>query len=303
MDKIKKILLVVPPGTSHVQPDGTKQCKECPPPLGLAYLASELKASGQYDVRVYDMVVEGFWKESVVSKDTVLYGSSFEQYLELLEEYKPDLVGIQCMLSSRSHSALELCRITKGFNNEIVTVLGGHHAAALPEHVLQKDTDFVVLGEADHSFPELVNCLNKGGNIFEINGIAYRQDKKLIAQERRDFIKDLDDLPFPAWDIVGLEKYWTGVIAYNNPPKKKKYGVMNTSRGCPHSCHYCAVPCHTGEGNYRERDLSKVFDEIRWLVDVYGVEEIQFTDDNFFVNKRRIKELCRFLIANFPDMY
>ena len=303
MNKIQKVLLVVPPGTSYVQLDGAKQCKECFPPLGLAYLASELKASGQYDVRVYDIVVEDFWKETFISSDTVLYGSSFKQYQKLLEEYRPDLVGIQCMLSSRSNSVLELCRITKELNDEIFTVLGGHHAAALPEHVLQKHTDFVVLGEADHSFPELVNRLNNGGDISKLNGIAYRQNGRVIVQERRDFVKDLNSLPLPAWDIVGLEKYWLGVISMGGPPKKKRYAVMNASRGCPHNCCYCAVPHHTRERNYRERDLDKVINEIKWLINRYGIEEVQFTDDNFFVNRHRIKKLCRLLISNFPGIH
>lgn len=302
MGKIKRILLVVPPGTSFIQPDGTKQCKECFPPLGLAYIASQLKASDQYDVRVYDMVVEDFWNETLVSDDAVLYGSSFEKYEKLLEEYSPDLVAIQCMLSSRSNSALELCRITKKLDNRIFTVLGGHHATALPEHVLKKDTDFVVLGESDHSFPELVNCLNNGGDVSKINGIAYKQNGRLILQERRNFVKDLDILPLPAWDIVGLEKYWLGVVSMGAPPKKKRYGVVNTSRGCPHNCYYCAVPYHTGERNYRERDLERVISEIKWLVDRYGIEEVQFADDNFFVNKRRIKRLCGLLISNFPEI-
>jgi len=303
MENIKKILLVVPPGMIHVQKDGTKQCKECFPPVGLAYLAAQIKGRGNYDVKVYDMVVEDFWQETVIADDTILYGATFEQYQKVLEEYNPDLVGIQCMLSSRSNSVLELARLTKDFNKKIIVALGGHHATALPEHVLREHTDFVVLGESDHSFPELVDTLNAGGDISRVMGIVYRgKTGELITQPRHDFVRNLDDLPFPAWDVLGLEKYWKGVLPMGVPLKKEKYGLVCTSRGCPHLCHYCSVPQHTGERNYRARDLDQVIGEIRWLVDRYGIEELQFTDDNFFVNLSRTKKLVRLLIKNFPGM-
>ncbi|MFH1258612.1 MAG: cobalamin-dependent protein, partial [Elusimicrobiota bacterium] len=301
MGKIKKVLLVVPPGTSFIQSDGRKQCKECFPPLGLAYLAAQLIKVG-YDVQVYDMVVEKFYHETVVSFDTVLYGATYADYRKKLEQYCPDLVGIQCMLSSRSKTVLNLCEITKEFNRKIYTILGGHHATALPGHVLQNDTDFVVLGEADQSFGELVNALNNENDISKIAGIAYKQNNAIVVQPRVDFLKNLDSLPFPAWDVVGLEKYWQGMLPMGIPLKKQKYGVVNTSRGCPHSCYYCAVPLHTGERNYRKRNLNSVINEIKWLVDTFGVEEIHFSDDNFFVGKERLKKLCQLLIDNFPQM-
>ncbi len=77
---------------------------------------------------------------------------------------------------------------------------------------------------------------------------------------------------------------------------------MNTSRGCPHVCDYCAVPQHTGIRNFRARSLKNVTEELGWLVDRYGVGEVQFLDDNFFINRRRIKEFCRLLVSNFPEM-
>ncbi len=206
------------------------------------------------------------------------------------------------MLFSRANAVLNLCRITKEFDDEIFTVLGGHHATGIPRHVFQGYTDYVVLGEADHSFPELVTTLNYGGDISQVAGIVYERNGELIVQERIDFVKDLNSLPFPEWDIVGLEKYWKGMLPMGINPKSNRYAVMCTSRGCPHACDYCAVPLHTGMRNYRRRDLDKVISEIEWLVDRYGIKEIQFLDDNFFVSKNRLKKLCRLLISKFPDM-
>ena len=78
MERIERVLLVVPPGTVFVQPDGTKQCKECIPPLGLGYLAAQLSMLGDYEIRVYDMVVEDFYQEIFVSPNTVRYGSNYD---------------------------------------------------------------------------------------------------------------------------------------------------------------------------------------------------------------------------------
>jgi anaerobic magnesium-protoporphyrin IX monomethyl ester cyclase len=299
--KLHKILLVNPPGTVFVQPDGSRQVKEISAPLGLAYLAAEVKQQG-YAVRVYDMAIENFYQERQISSDTVLYGDSFDQYRQVLEDYRPDLVGFSCILSNRSNSVLELCRITKEVDREIITVVGGHHATALPNHLLQGNTDFVVLGEADHSFPELVKTLQSGGDIRKVGGIVYPGNGQLVVQPRVEFVKDLDTLPYPDWDVIGIEKYWS-LPNMNNPQGKGRFGLIHTSRGCPHICNYCAVPLHTGERNFRARDLDEVIKEIEWLIEKYQIREIQFMDDNFFVNKTRLKELCRRLISKFPGMY
>ena len=299
-NKIKKILLVGPPGTVYVQPDGTTQVKEHILPIGLAYIAAQLK---EYDVRIYDMIVEDFQKETVISKNTILYGSTFEQYKKVLKEYNPDMVGIQCMLSSRSKSSLKLCKITKEFNSKILTVLGGYHASALPEHVFQSYTDFVMLGEADYSFPKLIHTLNNMKDISKVDGLVYKDGKNTIIQPLTNCVKDLDSLPYPDWDTVGIQKYWKGHLPMGIPLVKNRYATITTSRGCPHVCYYCAVPNHTGKRNYREKSLENVINEIKWLVDKYAIEEIQFLDDNFFANKQRAKKLCKLLTSNFPKMY
>ena len=181
-------------------------------------------------------------------------------------------------------------------------MLGGHHVTGVPRHVFQGYTDYAVLGEADHSLPQLVTTLSHGGDISQVSGIMYKRNGELVVQERTDWVKDLNSLPFPNWDIVGLEKYWKGVLTMGVIPKNNRYAVMCTSRGCPHVCDYCAVPLHTGIRNYRHRELDNVISEIEWLVDKYGINEVQFLDDNFFVNKNRLKKLCRLLISKFPNM-
>jgi radical SAM superfamily enzyme YgiQ (UPF0313 family) len=161
-----------------------------------------------------------------------------------------------------------------------------------------------MLGEADHSFPQLVESLNHGKDITQVAGIVYLKEGHMIVQERTDFVKDLDSLPFPEWDIVGIDKYSKiGMSQMALRGKCNRFAVMVSSRGCPHACDYCAVPVHCGVKNYRRRDLEKVVNEIGWLIERYAIEEIQFLDDNFFVDNRRVKRLCKLLISKFPDTH
>lgn len=302
--KVNRILLVNPPGSIYVQPDGTRQTKEFFLPIGLAYLAASLVDNQECEVRIYDMVIENYEQEIRLSEDIILYGASFEEYSKVLEEFKPDLVGISCILSSRSGFVQKLLGITKQFNNGIITTVGGHHATALPEHLLRSDADYVFLGESDYSFKEFIDALNTNEDISNVDGIAYldRNSDSLITHHKKNYVKNLDELPYPAWDIVDLNKYWRGYNAMNVPGLTNKFAAVMSSRGCPHLCEYCAVPSHTGIRNYRPRDIDKILGEIKWLINAFGVEEIHFSDDNFVVNKGRTKKLLRRLIGEFPEI-
>ena len=303
--KIKKILLVNPPGSIYVQSDGTRQTKELGVPIGLAYLAAAVAGDGQYDIRVYDMVIENYDQEIRISDDIILYGASFEEYEDIIKEFQPDIVGISCVLSSRSGFVLKLLEIAKRLHQNIITVAGGHHAAALPEHLLGHGADYVFLGESDYSFKEFVKIMDSSGDISGVDGLVYvdKVTGNIVVQPKINYIEIVDNLPYPAWDIVGLDKYWQkNLTIFNILGYNKKFGAVMSSRGCPHICEYCAVPSHTGVRNYRPRKIDNIMEEIRWLINVYGIEEVHFVDDNFFVGRRRTKELLRRFIAEFPKV-
>ena len=116
-------------------------------------------------------------------------------------------------------------------------------------------------------------------------------------------LPDVDVTPFPAWDLVNLEKYWNvGLSEYEvNEEGEKRFMVMISSRGCPHACTFCTAPMMT-ERRYKYRSLEDIVKEIRLYADKYGTKEIHFWDDNFFINKRRTKELLRGLIEATPGI-
>ena len=250
MKRINKILLVNPPGISFIQPDGSKQAKDCPPVMGLAYLASSIIKKNDCDVKIYDMAINGYYQERKISKNKIIFGEDFNQYKQVLEDYAPDLVGVSCLLSNKANLATKICDLTKEKSQEIITTVGGYHATAFPNFFLENNADFVMVGESDNSFPRLVDALNGKKDLSLVGGLFYKKNGITVSNPKIDFVKNLDELPFPAWDVVGLEKYW-GIVPMGIPLKNPIYSIMNTSRGCPHTCFYCAVPKHTGKRNFR----------------------------------------------------
>ncbi|MCC7213139.1 MAG: radical SAM protein, partial [Candidatus Brocadia sp.] len=115
---------------------------------------------------------------------------------------------------------------------------------------------------------------------------------------------DLDKLPFPAWNIFPLEDYWNSDVRIGGGDVvRERHAVMISTRGCPHACYFCTSPLMSGYRGYRMRKNEEVLREIRWLVSQYGVGEIAFLDDNFFVSKPRVKRLLKMIAKEFPDIY
>ena len=107
----------------------------------------------------------------------------------------------------------------------------------------------------------------------------------------------------PAWHVLSMEAYWeTDVRIGGGDVQRERYAVMMSTRGCPHVCYFCTSPLVSGFKGYRRRSNDSVIQEIRWLHDAFGVREIQFLDDNFYVSKPRVKALLKEVAAEFPDM-
>ena len=100
-----------------------------------------------------------------------------------------------------------------------------------------------------------------------------------------------------------MEAYWASEVRFGlGDVQREKFALVQSTRGCPHTCFFCTSPLLSGYKAYRKRSVDNVVAEINWLKDTYGVEEIQFMDDNFFVSVPRVKELCNRLIEEFPDL-
>jgi len=262
---------------------------KAPPPLGLLYVASFIR-NKNHEVRVLDARVKR---------------SSDKDIARYLTEYRPEVVGIS-LLSVEAEAGHHLARIVKNLLPSCKVILGGPYPTSEPEDILRNEcVDAGVVGEGEESFSELLNELSDGGIIPRLPGVISR-DHGEQGFVMRTPIKDVDSIPFPAYDLVDLKDYFrrTTGFSQNVFQVKKRSLPMFTSRGCPYQCTYC----HTIFGKaFRARSPENIIEEIRWLRKTYGVEEIDISDDTFNIKSDRVLRLCECLtndsgiLISFPN--
>jgi len=199
---IKDVLLIMPPATI-----AGEYTKEIQPPLGLAYVAACMEKD--YNVKVLDAACEGWNEERKESDNLVTYGLSFENIKESIKDFNPDVVGVSCLYSMQYKNAHKVCRITKELDKDILTIVGGAHPTVLPQKTLEDtNVDFVILGEGESSTKELLDAIQRGEMISDIDGIAFRSQGEIIVNPKTKFIQDLDKIPFPARHLLPMQKYF-----------------------------------------------------------------------------------------------
>jgi anaerobic magnesium-protoporphyrin IX monomethyl ester cyclase len=235
------------------------------PPLGVSYIAATLKRAG-HDVHLIDC--------TFLDRDSAL---------EKALAAKAEVVGIYCMVTMVDECtwfAQQLrpyCRLL---------VAGGPLPTCDPEPFMEH-FDVVVRGEGEQTMLELVHAHAETSSLDAVAGIVYRADKgRLVYTPDRNFSKDLDNIPFPARELLPNESYIR--------QGKKKYGFSITtvmsSRGCPYRCEFCSNVVYGG--SYRERSPSNVVDEIETAL-ALGYDRISFADDVFTMKKERVINVCR----------
>jgi magnesium-protoporphyrin IX monomethyl ester (oxidative) cyclase len=264
-------------------------------PLGLMYIASTLIELG-YTVKLKDL-----YNETVGMKENEINNYLNTTFIKYLKIANPDFVGIGVPFSPRLKPALKVAKIVKTVFDDIPVVLGGTHITLFPQAILEEYAyiDYAVLGEGEQSIVKLLNAHSNNKNLLsEIDGIAYRKDGKVVVNPKTNFIKDLDNIPFPAYHLINLKDYYFDTSDWHNPKKlpiNYNFPII-TSRGCPKRCTYCLSKLLYGT-KYRMRSAKSVVDEIQYLYDRYNCRYISFVDDNMAVSKKRtlkiMSEICK----------
>jgi radical SAM superfamily enzyme YgiQ (UPF0313 family) len=284
MQKNLEVLLIFPPNVETVEP--FKSAKAKPPrlmwgfPLGLGYLAAVLREAG-FKVSILDACFDFLSIEDIISK---------------VRDLNPGLVGIGS-LTHILRSSLELARKIKETDKNIKIVFGGPHATYDYENLLKFDfIDYVVLGEGEHTFLELCEKLRNNESVEGIKGLAFKTQEGIKKAGFRPLIEDLDHLPLPARDLLDFNKYI------------KSYGVLKksvdviSSRGCTNMCAFCSS-AHLF-GRWRTRTPENVISEIKLLLNNYpGIKSINFMDDNFTADKKRVLRLSSLMVADDLNTY
>jgi len=295
--KIGRILFIYPPLTTHT--DYATESKGTHPPIGISYVAALMEREC-YECRIIDAVVEGYYHEEPLGDNIIRYGLSFEEITRRVAEFGPDLVGVSNLFSSSAEDSIRVCSAVKAAGRDIVTMIGGPHPSAIPEHPLASpDVDFAILGEGEIPTQSLVRALEKGDESL-LEGVAYIKDGTMVRSERKTYVDNLDTLPFPARHLLPMDKYLAISNAYLTT-KRTPFTPMITSRGCPAKCTFCPVHAAWGK-TWRARSAENVLEEIDELVNKYGIREIHFDDDNLTLDKERAMKMFQMMIDRKYDL-
>ncbi len=252
------------------------------PPFGILYTADALEKAG--------------FKVKLIHKPGTR--ANIHKIVESVSEEKPLLIGFSSFTSSclvpTKNASIE---IKKKFKTPIVW--GGLHSTILPEETLNNAfIDLIVRGEGEETIAELTALISEKGldnkSLAGVRGIGFKDDGKIVINEPRPFIKNLDDFS-PAWHLLDINEYiYSGRYFYTEIGSKlanERIAAIITSRGCPWRCGYCYNQA-VNKRSFRAESSQKVIGEIRDLKE-RGVTTIIFEDDNFFVDRERALEIIR----------
>jgi radical SAM superfamily enzyme YgiQ (UPF0313 family) len=256
-----KIMLISPPTENAI----TRVLGATGPPLGLAYLAAMVR--DEHEVRIIDSAAEGLDKRRLKG---------------LIEKEDPDLVGLTAT-TSVIPDAYETAEIAKAVNENVKVILGGPHATFLPEQTLRECpyVDFIVRGEGELTFRELVYAIEKERDLHTVKGVSFRDNGGVVSTPPRELVQNLDELPIPAYDMLPMKRYALEGV---------QFGTVMTSRGCPFNCVFCSSSMQFGR-KWRGHSPERVIGELSILRNEYGKANIEFLDDTFTLSKNRAVEI------------
>lgn len=234
------------------------------PVLSLAAIAPALRKN--HTVRIFDAAI---------------FTDPYAQLRTEIINFKPDYAAIT-FTTPLYDEMRRIAGLVKEINPRIVTIGGGPHASAMPQETLgDSPLDIVVAGEGDFALSEIID----GGGPDTVPGVFYKKDGRIFKNPARELIKDLDSLPFPAWDLFDLEKYSSSELLARKSPA----GWLETSRGCVFKCAYCNKSVFSAA--FRTKSAGRVVDEIEYMLGL-GFKEIHIADDAFTTNIARAKDIC-----------
>jgi radical SAM superfamily enzyme YgiQ (UPF0313 family) len=219
--------------------------------------------------------------------------------LAKLKEKKWDVVGLTAM-TVEYEGAVRVARMVKEYEPQIPIIFGGQHASLRTEEVLSEDfCDIIVKGEGETIFANLVTAISEGRPLESVKGLAFKRNGTIVQTDPEEPIQDLDALPWPAYHLLDVERYFTANSARAATKHKRTMQVF-TSRGCPWRCTYC----HDLFGkSFRARSPENVLGELKLLYDQYGIREYMVEDDIFNLDMERAKRIFDLVMKNDMKVY
>lgn len=268
-----KVLLINPP---HETAPAQRALENLMPPLNLMYLASYLQKAG-HELRLLDLYAEPLPEAEA---------------LEKIKDFGPALAGFATYPGSMDE-VYSLAKKLKASAPAVHITLGGLYASYLPEVCLSLcPADSVVVGEGEATLAELASALGKGQDLPAVAGLCYRKDGGPVRTAFRPIAEDIGALPWPAYELINFD-------AYRLPPTRAvRHGRVSSilsARGCNYNCSFCSH--HYGYNcRVRLRTPEDVTEEMRHVVEKYGVTEFRFEDCTFTADAKRVKAICALIV-------
>lgn len=261
-----KVLFVNPPQTASKY----KFMGVIAPPLGIAYMAGVLQENN-IDVEILDASAEDM---------------DFKDVEKELLKRKPDLVALTALTPTIGR-ALETAQVVKETLPNSIVVMGGYHPTFnFIETLEDENVDIVIRGEGEYIMLNLVRALENQSSLHDVKGIVFedKNSKEIVVNPEAPLIQDLDELPFPALNLLPMKKY-------RLLDMDTHMTTMITTRGCPMQCSFCSSAAMHGK-KIRERSVENIVDEIEYLKTNYDIDTIAFMDDTFTLKKRKVMAIC-----------
>ncbi|WP_432821990.1 B12-binding domain-containing radical SAM protein [Trichloromonas sp.] len=245
------------------------------PPLGLASIAAWLEKQGL----VADIV------------DCYAHPDSDQRILDVLRSERPAWIGFSCTTSSFL-DGVRLAKLAKSELPQIRAVFGGPHVSALKEKVLTDypEVDVAVVGEGEETMAELL--ASGGENLASISGLVVREGDGVLFTGYREQGIELDALPFPAYEKLAGYPHVYQLPIFNYPKAPNTSCI--SSRGCPYACSYCDRSVFRRTFRYNSADY--LYEHLRTLRERFGVRHVNFYDDQFTFNRKRVEDFCRLMV-------
>ena len=264
------------------------------PPIGLAYLASNLIASGHV-VTVVDAVGEAPDKVSPLFNDTMLgSGLLIHEIMDKIPR-NTDLIGVSGMFSGEWPYVRQMIKAIKKATPSIPVIGGGEHFTAVPEFIMETcpEIEYCVLGEGEETLVELADRFATPEKLVNVAGLAIRNNGKVIRTPPRDRIRQIDEISPPAWDLVPIENYLIRELGFG--VNRGRSMPLLATRGCPYTCVFCSSPFMWGT-RWLARKPELVLDEIEFYLNEYDATNIDFYDLTAIIKREWIKAFCQLIL-------
>lgn len=247
------------------------------PPIGLSYLAGYLIKHTHHEVVILDAVAE-----------RLDYGQIEKRILK----FNPDIIGTT-IFTPTFYGNLTLARLVKRILPNCYVCMGGvqHVRMFLEETLKHPEIDFLVRGEGEIIFANLLDALESGKPLSEIEGISFKKNGNIVSPGKEGYITDINELPPPGFEVMPLYLY------KNRIGTGKQVGTVATSRGCPYQCTFCDHPYRT----FRSYSVNRIMSEIDFFYS-RGIREFVFFDDMFNITPKRASDISDGIIERFPDI-